>query len=316
MKIFITGITGFVGDVMASKLNEKNHEIGGLVRNLSLGDRPGSRLPKYISPYAADITDYLSIREALKSFNPDVIIHLASQTSVAYSFYHPHEVLNTNFRGTVNIADAAREVLPNLKRFVFSGSVEEYGNNPDDPITEESPLIAASPYGVAKIGAEKYLNFLHDAYNFPSVLFRNANSYGRKYNHSFVIENAIYQMVNKEQKINMGDKEPIRDFIYIDDLVDAYIIAAESNDDNILAKPMNLSTGVGVSIEELVRRIQNMTNYTGTINWGSFPPRPCEIWSLVMKNEKAKSLLNWKPKYDLNQGLQKTIEWWQQSRKK
>ena len=203
MRIFVTGMTGFLGDQLATKLLERGHTLGTMARNVASADRPIAQNTesmirgekrKGVSYYYGDLTDYLNIQDILSNFKPEVIIHLAAQTSVAYSFTHSTEVFNVNFLGAVNMAEAARRTLPKLKKFIFSGSVEEYGIQDKFPSKETAELRAASPYGVAKIASEKYLKYLFDAYGFPSVIFRNANSYGRRYNHQFVIESIIYQM--------------------------------------------------------------------------------------------------------------------------
>ena len=201
MRIFVTGMTGFLGQQLSTKLIEKGHKIGTLARNVAKSDRAiasntesmiRGEQHKGISYFYGDVTDYLNIFDVLSRFKPDVIIHLAAQTSVAYSFTHITEIFNVNFLGVVNIAEAARRSLPNLKRFIFSGSVEEYGIQTKFPSKETAELRAASPYGVAKIAAEKFLKYLYQAYDFPAIIFRNANSYGRRYNHLFVIESIIY----------------------------------------------------------------------------------------------------------------------------
>jgi nucleoside-diphosphate-sugar epimerase len=319
MKVFITGITGFLGSKLSQTLAEKGHTIGGLVRNVSSADRPTAENTEAMirgnmfngmSLYYGDLTDFIAVREALRNFQPDVIIHLGAQTSVAYSFTHYDEVMRTNFFGSVNMAEAAREVVPNLKRFIISGSVEEYGNQEVMPIKETVELRAASPYGVAKIAAEKYLRYLYEAYKFPCVIFRNANSYGRRFNHQFVIESMIYQMLNKQPVTKLGDPKPIRDFIYSYDLLSAYVMAAESDSPKLNGESINVGTSEGVTIQALAEKIARLTDYSGEIKWYCYPPRSLEIWSLVIDNTKAKKLLNWSPKYNLDSGLQETISYW------
>jgi nucleoside-diphosphate-sugar epimerase len=323
MRIFVTGMTGFLGGKLSQSLKERGHTIGGLVRNVSSADRPTAENTEAMirgnqfngmSLYYGDLTDYLAVRDALKNFQPDIIIHLGAQTSVAYSFTHHTEVLNTNFLGSVNMAEAAREAVSNLKRFIISGSVEEYGNQDEFPIKEDAPLKAASPYGVAKIAAEKYIKYLFEAHKFPGVIFRNANSYGRRFNHQFVIESMIYQMLNQEPVARLGDPRPIRDFIYSDDLLSAYVMAAESQSDKINGESINVSSGEGISIKDLGHKIATYTNYKGEIKWYCYPPRALEIWNLTIDNTKAKNLLGWKPKYNLDKGLDETISYWKAKR--
>lgn len=320
MKIFITGITGFLGDRLSRRFTEKGHKIATLARNVAVSDRPiaenteamiRGQKRKGVSYYFGDLTDYLTISDALSGFKPDVIIHLGAQSSVAYSFTHVEEVLNVNFRGTVNMAEAARRNLPNLKRFIFSGSVEEYGIQTKFPTKETAELRAASPYAVAKIAAEKYLRYLFDAYRFPCIMFRNTNSYGRRFNHQFVIESIIYQMLEGKSPIKLGNPAPYRDFLFEKDLLDAYVLATISNNKKLLGESINIGTGKAVSIRELVSMIAKMTGYSGSIKWNSFPKRALEIPRIQIDNSKAKKLLKWKPKYTLEQGLKITASYYQ-----
>ena len=320
MKIFVTGMTGFLGDQLATKLLERGHTLGTMARNVASADRPIAQNTesmirgekrKGVSYYYGDLTDYLNIQDILSNFKPEVIIHLAAQTSVAYSFTHSTEVFNVNFLGAVNMAEAARRTLPNLKKFIFSGSVEEYGIQEKFPSKETAELRAASPYGVAKIASEKYLKYLFDAYGFPSVVFRNANSYGRRYNHQFVIESIIYQMYQGKSPIKLGDPKPIRDFVFEPDLLSAYVLAAESNNKKILGESINIGIGKAISIKELAEKIAKITGYKGKIKWNSFPKRQLEIPRLQIDNSKAKKLLKWKPKYTLDEGLKITASFYE-----
>jgi len=320
MRIFVTGMTGFLGDQLATKLLERGHTLGTMARNVASADRPIAQNTesmirgekrKGVSYYYGDLTDYLNIQDILSNFKPEVIIHLAAQTSVAYSFTHSTEVFNVNFLGAVNMAEAARRTLPNLKKFIFSGSVEEYGIQEKFPSKETAELRAASPYGVAKIASEKYLKYLFDAYGFPSVVFRNANSYGRRYNHQFVIESIIYQMYQGKSPIKLGDPKPIRDFVFEPDLLSAYVLAAESKNKKILGESINIGIGKAISIKELAEKIAKITGYKGKIKWNSFPKRQLEIPRLQIDNSKAKKLLKWKPKYTLDEGLKITASFYE-----
>ena len=320
MRIFITGVTGFLGQELVETLSSHGHEIGTLTRNVARGDRATNTESMIkgesisgVKYYFGDLVDYLAISDALKDFQPDVIIHLAAQTSVAYSFTHMKEVFDVNFIGVFNIAEAARREVPNLKRLIWSGSAEEYGIQPEEayPTKEdEIQLHAASPYGVAKIAAENFLKYLYLAYDFPCIIFRNANSFGRKHSHQFVIENTIYQMIQGKSPIKLGDPTPIRDFIFEPDLLEAYVMAAESNNPKLLGEAINITTSEPISIKDLAAEIAQITNYKGEIQWNSFPKRPLEIPKLNMDNSKAKELLGWKPKHTLKEGLRITASYW------
>lgn len=316
-------MTGFLGEKLASKLSERGHKIGTLARNVAASDRPlapnteamiRGEQRKGVSYYYGDLTDYLNIYDSLSDFKPEVIIHLGAQTSVAYSFTHVTEVFNVNFLGTVNMAEAARRAVPELKRFIFSGSVEEYGIQTKFPTKETAELRAASPYGVAKIAAEKYLKYIYDAYGFPVIIFRNANSYGRKYNHQFVIESIIYQMYGGKSLIKLGDPKPIRDFVFESDLLSAYVLAAESGDKKLLGESINIGTGKAISVKDLVLKLAKITGYKGQVKWDSFPKRALEIPRLQIDNSKACKFLKWKPNVTLDEGLRITASYYRKKR--
>jgi len=321
MRIFITGMTGFLGQELSKILLEKGHKLGTLARNVATSDREEhatnteslirGEKHKGVSYFYGDLTDYLNIYDVLSNFKPDVIIHLAAQTSVAYSFTHTTEVFNVNFLGAVNMAEAARRAVPKLKRFIFSGSVEEYGIQKKFPSKETAELHAASPYAVAKIATEKYLRYLYDAYGFPAIIFRNANSYGRKFNHQFVIESIIYQMVKGKSPIKLGDPTPYRDFVFQPDLLSAYVLAAESNSKKLLGESINIGTAKSLTIRQLAEKIRKITGYKGKIQWNSFPKRALEIPKLEVDNTKARKLLKWTPKYSLDKGLKITASYYQ-----
>ncbi len=319
MRVFITGTTGFLGQQLSNLLLKRGHKIGTLARNIAKSDRAiasntesmiRGEKKRGISYYYGDLTDYLNIYDTLVSFKPDIIIHLAAQTSVAYSFTHTNEIFNVNFLGVVNMAEAARRAVPKLKKFIFSGSVEEYGIQTKFPTKETAELQAASPYGVAKIAAEKHLKYLHQAYGLPAIIFRNANSYGRRYNHQFVIESTIYQMYQGKSSIKLGDPTPYRDFVFEPDLLSAYELAALSNNKKILGESINVGIGKSLSIKQLAEKIRKITGYKGKIQWNSFPKRSLEIPKLEVDNSKARKLLKWRPKHTLNEGLEITASYY------
>jgi nucleoside-diphosphate-sugar epimerase len=211
--------------------------------------------------------------------------------------------------GTANLAEAARISIPNLKKFIFASSVEVYGNQKKYPVNEDTPTAAASPYGVAKIAAEQYLLFLHRAYGFPCIIFRNTNSYGRTHDDYFVIEHTIVQMLEDRNKIKMGDPKPVRDFIYIEDEISAYLAAIETSKD-IIGEIFIPGTGKVISIGDLVELIHKMIGYKGEVEWNTISYRPCEIWRIEVDPSKIKHVLGWKAKYSLEEGLEKTIGIW------
>lgn len=302
-KIFITGINGFIGKYLASRLSD-DYELTGLVQEKELENEE-------IGLYAGDLRDFSRIKEILHKVQPNFIIHLAARTEVEKSFYDPSDFSGVNYVGTVNMIEAAKD-LENLELFVFSSTMETYGAVPKDqwhPFTEETKQEPNAPYAVAKLACEYYLKYAQRAYNFPFAALRQTNSYGRHDNDFFVVEQFITQMLKNPHEANFGYREPYRNFLYIDDLIDLYVKLLKNVD---LVKGEFFVTGPNnaIQIEELADMIAKKLNWAGEIKWGTKPERKGEIYYLNSNPEKAKRILNWQPKVSLSEGLDKTIAIW------
>jgi GDP-mannose 4,6-dehydratase len=304
LKILVTGSTGFIGSHLVPKLIEQGHDVYALERYVTgryvLGKRAN------VKTVFGDLMDFFVIRRIIRDVQPDVVIHLASISPVAYSYDHPHEVIETNLLGTVNLAEACLREVPHFKHFLFASTSETYGNGPN-PKTEETQQNPNSPYAVSKLACEKYLLYLRDAYGFPTTILRNFNTYGRKNNTHFVVERAIVQMLQGEA-VRLGDPTPIRDFEYIDDHVNSYIVCL--NNPKAKGEVFNFCTGRGTSIKQLVDLIAKLTDFRGEVIWDAIPARPLEIRELVGDYSKAKRLLGWQPKFTLEEGLRLTVDFW------
>lgn len=307
--VFITGISGFVGHHLAAALRDRGYEVSGLARyvsdrNIDIDDGIDVRL--------GDITDSYRLMEVYRDVEPDHVVHLATQSSVKYSFDHPVESYDVGFMGTVNAAQMALAELPELQSFIMASSVEVYGNQDRSPLEERFQPNPASPYGVAKTASEYFVDYLHRARGFPAITFRSTNTYGRRYNHQFVVEHAIHDMLQGVDTLEMGHPEPVRDFLYIEDEVEAYVAAIEQSGDRLYGEILNTGTTRGISIRDLVALLAERIGWDGDVAWETNSTRPLEIDSLVIDNEKIASLLGWTPEYTLEDGLDETIEWWEQ----
>lgn len=334
-RVFITGISGFIASELAEKLLIGGYEVAGLVRQSTRENQAIKNLRGKVTFYQGDLRDYWALKKALDDFQPEYICHLGAITPVSYSFEHPYEVTEVNYIGTINLVEAAKKSVPLLKKFIFAGSMEEYGFQPEHyqikewwktdcsaiqekidtkgrfkAFTEERELKPACPYAVAKVASEKYLQYSHFAYGFPAVIFRQTNCYGRKENDYFVIEAIITKMLKNIREVNLGRKEPVRNFIHIDDLIHAYVDVLESEKGRILGEVFNLGPANGLTIYELAKKIAEKIGWKGSINWNTIELRPGEIFYLNSLNEKLTHLIGWKPLIDLDTGLDRTIEFW------
>lgn len=304
-RILLTGSTGFIASNLRPLLRQKGYEVFNLERYVT--GRIGKTLPYAKDTYFADLNDVNALTKAVNDVNPQIIIHLGAMTAVAYSYAHPQETLGTNFLGTVNLAEACTK-LSSLEQFIYASSAEVYGVSQTEIKREsDGELVSNSPYAVSKLAAEKYLIYLHKAFGFPITIFRPFNSYGRKDDTWFVIERAITQMLTSD-KCYLGDPEPVRDFLYVDDQMNAYLYALENP--KAIGETFNISSGRGISIGDLAAKIKELTDFKGEIIWSALPKRALDIQVLIGSNEKIKRILGVPEPIPLEEGLKRTIAYW------
>jgi len=303
-RTLVTGATGFIGSHLLPKLIEEGYDVYSLERYVTGRYVLGQR--RDIKTVFGDIREYFAVKRIVHEVQPHIVVHLASVSPVAYSYSHPQEVIETNLLGTVNLAEACLREAPNLRHFLFASSSEVYGNGPI-PKTEETPQNPNSPYACSKLAAEKYLLYMRDAYDFPVTILRNFNTYGRKDNTHFVVERSIVQML-QEETVMLGDPTPTRDFLYIDDHVNSYMACLDNP--KAEGETFNFCTGRGVSIGDLVNILSKLTDFHSQIIWNTIPARPLDIKELIGDYSKAKRTLGWEPKFNLEEGLRLTVEFW------
>lgn len=297
MKIFITGWQGFIGSHLRERL--KDHKLI-LLQN--------------------DLRNHIEVAHEILDADPEIIIHLAARTEVEQSFYEQVTFSEVNYTGTVNLIEAAKR-LKNLKNFVFASTMEVYGWQPISDLikegknksivafNEQTPPNPNAPYAVAKYGCEKYLEYAHRSYGLPFTAIRQTNAYGRKDNDFFVTEQIITQMLKNPNEINLGYGTPYRNFIYIDDLLDAWVEVI-NNPEKVTGEIFCLGPDNAIKIEDYVNLIAQKIGWKGKVNWNTKPDRPGEIWLLNSTNQKITSRLGWTPKVSMDEGLDRTIEFW------
>ena len=214
-----------------------------------------------------DLRDHEKVGFQIRQFDPEIIVHLAARTEVEQSFYEQIAFSDINYTGTVNLIEVAKD-LPNLKNFVFASTMEVYGWQPISDIIREgkeegiiafneaTPPNPNAPYAVAKYGCEKYLEYAHRSYGLPFTAIRQTNAYGRKDNNFFVTEQIIYQMLTNEKEINLGYGEPYRNFIYIDDLLDAWETVI-NNPEKCAGEIFCIGPDNAIKIKDYVKLIAN-----------------------------------------------------------
>lgn len=305
MRVLVTGASGFIGDLLVPELLKMNHDVAVVERYVA-GRYGRLDRGREVTTHFVNLTDLVGIQETIQEAHPDVIFHLGALTPVSFSYSHPFETIETNYTATVNLAEAARKHAPYLSHFILSGTTEEYGNSPDRPATEEARCWPNSPYAAAKLGATNYLQYMNHTYNFPVTIMRATNTYGRTNDTHFFIERLIAQMF-KGKQVKLGDPNAIRDFMYVDDHVNAYM-SVFKNRDKAIGQIFNFSTGRSMTIKEAADITAKIFGYDGEILWNQVPKRPNDIFDHRIDSSKIRSILGWTHKYGFEDGIKLLIE--------
>lgn len=307
--VLVTGAGGFIGSHLTEKLVDSGAKVKAFVRYNSrndwglIGILP-SHTKEKIEVIMGDLRDPETIRSVMKDV--DAVFHLGALIAIPYSYIHPREVVETNIMGTLNILNAAKEYKP--EKIIHTSTSEVYGTAQYVPIDEKHPLQGQSPYSASKIGADKLAESFYRSYDLPITTLRPFNTYGPRQSARAVIPTIITQAL-AQNKVLLGSLEPTRDLSYVDDVVDGFIKAAES--ERSTGEVINIGSGFEISINDLANKIISLIGKK--VNIVSDPkrvrPQKSEVGRLMADNSKAKELLNWEPKISLDEGLRKTIDW-------
>ena len=320
-RILVTGITGFIGTHLAQRLVNEGYDVYGITKPSVTKDMSKfNEFLKDVTVLSCDVSDYYSLYNELKGADADVIVHLAALSPVRDSFEKPFSYLRNNMDGTVDIAHAILN-LPDFKRrrLIYASTAEVYGVQTSKLVKEDAPLNPTSPYAVTKAATDMYLRMMAKVYGMNTTVMRCTNSYGRKLDPSFFVEYLIVNML-KGNKVYIGAPDSMRDYMYIDDHVDAYVKAIQV--EHASGEAFNFGAGAGLTNKVVAFKIADMLGYDRkNIILGKYPPgyplRPIESDqpSINLDASKAKKVLGWSPKTDLDDGLKKTAEYWRKKLK-
>ena len=303
-KTVVTGGAGFIGSHLAEELSKRDYQLI-ILDNLSTGKRANIAPlldKKNVEFIRGSITDLPSLQKLFK--NTDFIFHLAAIASVPRSIDEPQLCHEVNVTGTLNVLIAARD--NKVKKVVNASSCAIYGDAPGLPKKEDMPINPLSPYAVTKLAAENYCQIFQKVYGLPSVSLRFFNIFGPRQNPDSEYAAAIPKFIkikSQGKKIHIyGDGKATRDYIYVKDAVNAFILAAGSDASGIY----NIGSGRSTTVNELVNLINNLTgNNTPPVY---SPPRPGDILHSLADISKARTF-GYNPRYNIKQGLKETIKY-------
>ena len=305
-KILITGGAGFIGAALTRKLLLKGFEPHLFLRKSTNLWRIKDLLSQ-INFYNVDLLDKLKVEKTVKKINPFAIFHLATYSS--YRDQSKYEkIIQTNIKGTLNLLSTSKDISYEL--FVNTGSSSEYGIK-NFPMKEDDSLEPISFYAAAKAGATYICKVFALEFNKPIVTLRPFSVYGPYEADDRLIPTVIKALINNET-IKLTDGNKRRDFVYIDDVVDAYIKSLEKKS-KISGQVLNIGTGVEYTNEEIVKILFKVSGKKARIEKGAFPKRLWDNPHWVSDTSLTKRVMGWESKTSLQEGLKKTYEWFEKN---
>jgi len=302
-KILVSGATSFVGSNLVNRLVNENYDVHVLVRESSDKWRLSDSYDE-INKHFVDLSEKEKLEGMVSEIQPDIIFHLATQG--IYGGVHSADELlvKTNLIGTMNLINACNGT--DYECFVNTGSSSEYGVK-GGPMREDDACFPINMYGITKNASTQFGKLIAKAKNRPIVSLRLFSPFGpldRKERFmSYAISNAL-----QDNELMLGNPNSVRDYIFIEDVLDAYL--------NVMGKAreypgeiFNIGSGNQSAISAVVQNILEITGSKSNVIWGESKPRDYDPKVWVAGIQKAKNLLDWEPRYNLKDGLEKTIYW-------
>ena len=306
--VLVTGGGGFIGSRLCERLVQSGATVRAFVRYTS---RAEIGLLRFLEPdilkkveiIRGDLRDFSAVEQASRGV--DIVFHLGALISIPYSYVHPVETVQTNVLGTLNILEACRKSGAKL---VHTSTSEVYGTALRVPIDEDHPLQGQSPYSASKIGADKLVESYFRSFGLPTVTVRPFNTYGPGQSTRAVIPTIVTQAL-AGGVVRLGNLDAIRDFTYLDDTVEGFLLTAQADTWN--GETYNLGSGEEISIGAIAALIFRLMGKQAEIQLekNRLRPEKSEVLRLISDNRKAKLELGWQPTVGMEEGLQRTIRW-------
>jgi UDP-N-acetylglucosamine/UDP-N-acetyl-alpha-D-glucosaminouronate 4-epimerase len=304
----ITGVAGFIGSNLARALVERGEHVRG-IDNFATG-RPENiaRLRNSMDFRTLDILDLEGLHKACEGI--DYVLHEAAIPSVPKSVADPIGGNRANVDGTLNVLVAARDAK--VKRVVYAASSSAYGDTPTLPKHEEMTPNPISPYAVAKLTGEYYMQVFYRVYGLETVSLRYFNIFGPQQDanseYSAVLAKFITLMLKNQQPTIFGDGEQSRDFTYIDNVIQANLLACTAPAKKVAGRFFNVATGERSTLNQTVEILKKLTGYTGSAIHA--PERAGDIKHSLADISRAQNAVGYKPFVNFEEGLKRTVSWY------
>ncbi len=311
MRYLVTGGAGFIGSHTVDELVRRGHQVV-VLDDFSAGKEENlSQAAGKVKLIRGSITDLDRVRSACREV--DYVLHLAARTSVPRSVKDPLETNRINVDGTLNVLVAAREAK--VRRVVFAASSSAYGETPTLPKVETMMPTPISPYGVSKFVGEMYAQVFGRVYGLENVSLRYFNVFGPRQDpsslYSGVLSRFITAVLDGAPPVVFGDGEQSRDFTYVDNVVDANLLACEAP--GVSGMVFNVGTGDRFTLNQTLKLLEKISGKTIRAKYD--PPREGDIRHSQADIELARKLLGYQPRVGFEEGLRRTWDWYRTTRK-
>jgi CDP-glucose 4,6-dehydratase len=311
-RVLVTGASGFLGSWMVAELNRRGATTIGYVRDrgrhLTRRDDPATE--PHFTVHGA-LEDYETVLRAINEHEADTVMHLGAQPIVGVANRNPRSTFEANIRGTWNVLDACRELGGQVKRIVVASSDKAYGAAPSLPYDETMPLNGRHPYDASKSCTDIIAQTYHHTYGLPVCVTRAGNFFGgRDLNFNRIVPGAARWAIQGERPVLRSDGRMIRDYIYVRDVVLAYLTLAERMEDKAIhGEAFNFSTGHKLSVLDLLNHVLAAAGRPDLepIVLGQASN---EIPEQHLSSAKARRVLGWAPAFTLEAALAETIAWY------
>jgi CDP-glucose 4,6-dehydratase len=314
--VLVTGAQGFVGSWLAERLLGDGARVVTLLRDVEPESRFATEgIVDRCTQVRADIVDYEALVRTLNEHSIRAVFHLAAQTIVGIANRSPLSTFETNIRGTYTLLEACRAVGvvgEPIERIVVASSDKAYGRHEQLPYREDFPLQARYPYDVSKAATDMIARSYAATYEMPVAVTRLANVYGGgDPNGSRIVPDTIRALMDGKPPVIRSDGSPERDYLYVEDAIDAYLVVAESLDDQARwGRAWNAGTGAPVSVRDLVARLIAVSGKAVEPEIRGEGTPPGEIDRQFLDSAAMKAELGWEPRWKLERGLAATWDWY------
>lgn len=303
--VLVTGGAGFIGSHLVRRLLAEGANVTVQVKYNSVIDNVRlAPIWSDIRIVEADLRNPDSLQQ-LRTLAPQIVYHLAAYNHVGDSFLHVTEAVDSNGRGSVNVLEA----YEGYERFVYVSTSEVYGFQIEVPFHEDATPAPLSPYAIGKYAGELYARLQCRSFARPIVMIRPFNAYGPYQSARAVVAETIITCLRQQELVTTSATQT-RDFNFVENLVDAFILAGTVAD--IEGQTFNVGSGEEISIRDLVHMIRDTSDSSSTIRVGGLADRDGEIMRMFADSTSAREVLGWSPNVDLETGLRRTIDWYRE----